>query len=61
MDGEGQVDLSRTKGWRNKSKKREANVQGKTVGYETLTTDPQLTTLACTENANKRNVDLAQG
>lgn len=33
MDGEGQVDLSRTKGWRSKSKKREANQQGKIVGY----------------------------
>lgn len=30
MAGEGQVDFSRTKGWRNKSKKMEANLQDKT-------------------------------
>lgn len=43
MDGEGQVDLSRTKDWRNKSKKREANLQGKIVVYVDTQTDPQHT------------------
>ena len=33
MDEEGQVDLSRTKGWRSRSKIREANLQGRMLGY----------------------------
>lgn len=43
MDGEGQVDLSKTKGRRNKSKKRKFNLQGKTVIHANTPTDPHLT------------------
>lgn len=41
MDGDSQVDLSRTKGWRNKRKKRKTNLQKESEVLLYTQTEPQ--------------------
>ena len=58
MDGEGQVDLPRTKGWRNKSKKKGRQSAGQTMQTlkQTHTTQKHYNTLKDTRTQHRHAV-----